>query len=92
MNYMTEDALFAIKMAIVRIADTTLDDAQRIIAPIEWWVATGRCTGRHVMQLNHLTKRQVTTIAKRLITVGGFDYDAAIVSVRGYLDHAAQLP
>lgn len=92
MNYMTEDALFAIKMAIVRIADTTLDDAQRIIAPIEWWVATGRCTGRHVMQLNHLTKRQVTTIAKRLITVGGFDYDAAIASVRGYLDHAAQLP
>lgn len=92
MNYMTEDALFAIKMAIVRIADTTLDDAQRIIAPIEWWVATGRCTGRHVMQLNHLTKRQVTTIAKHLIPIGGFDYDAAIASVRGYLDHAAQLP
>ena len=30
MNYLTEDVLFAIKMAIVRIADTTLDDAQRI--------------------------------------------------------------
>ena len=92
MNYMTEDALFAIKMAIVRIADTTLDNAQRIIAPIEWWVATGRCTGRHVMQLNHLTKRQVTTIAKHLIPVGGFDYDAAIASVRGYLDRVARLP
>ena len=92
MNYLTEDALFAIKMAIVRIADTTLDDAQRIIAPIEWWVATGRCTGRHVMQLNHLTKRQVTTIAKRLITVGGFDYYAAITSVKGYLDRVARLP
>lgn len=89
MNYLTEDALFAIKMAIVRIADTTLDDAQRIIAPIEWWVATGRCTGRHIMQLNHLTKRQVTTIAKRLIPMGGFDYDAAIASVRDYLDRVA---
>ena len=91
MNYLTEDALFAIKMAIVRIADTTLDDAQRIIAPIEWWVVTGRCPGRYVMQLNHLTKRQVTTIAKRLIPMGGFDYDAAIASVKGYLDRVARL-
>ena len=89
MNYLTEDALFAIKMAIVRIADTTLDDAQRIIAPLKWWVVTGRCTGRHVMQLNHLTKRQVTTIAKRLIPYGGFDYDQAIDSVRDYLDRVA---
>ena len=92
MNYLTEDALFAIKMAIVRIADTTLDNAQRIIAPIKWWVVTGRCPGRYVMQLNHLTKRQVTTIAKRLIPMGGFDYDTAIASVMGYLDRVARLP
>ena len=91
MNYLTENALFAIEIAIVRIADTTVDDAQRIIAPIKWWVVTGRCPGRYVMQLNHLTKRQVTTIAKRLIPMGGFDYDAAITSVRDYLDRVARL-
>ena len=89
MNYLTEDALFAIKMAIVRITGTTLDDAQRIIAPLEWYITTGRCSGRFVAKINHLTKRQVTTIAKRLIPAGGFDYDQAIDSVRDYLDRVA---
>ena len=89
MTYLTDDVLFAITMSIVRIADTTLDDAQRIIAPLEWYITTGRCSGRFVAKINHLTKRQVTTIAKRLIHAGGFDYDQAIASVRDYLDRVA---
>ncbi len=89
MTYLSEDALFAVTMSIVRIADTTLDDAQRIIAPLEWYITTGRCDGRFVAKINHLTKRQVTTIAKRLIPAGGFDYDQAIASVRDYLDRVA---
>ena len=89
MTYLTDDALFAITMSIVRIADTTLDDAQRIIAPLEWHITTGRCSGRFVAKINHLTKRQVTTIAKRLIRAGGVDYDQAIASVRDYLDRVA---
>lgn len=86
MTYLTDDVLFKITMSIVRIAGTTIDDAHRIIAPLEWYITTGRCSGGFVAKINHLTKRQVTTIAKRLIHAGGFDYDQAIASVMDYLD------
>lgn len=89
MTYLTDNAMFSITMSIVRIADTTIDDAQRIIAPLEWYITTGRCSGRFEAKINHLTKRQVTTIAKRLIRAGGFDYDQAIASVKDYLDRVA---
>lgn len=89
MTYLTDNALFSITMSIVRIADTTIDDAQRIIAPLEWYITTGRCSGRFEAKINHLTKRQVTTITKRLIHAGGFDYDQAIASVKDYLDHVS---
>lgn len=89
MTYLTDNAVFSITMSIVRIADTTIDDAQRIIAPLEWYITTGRCSGRFEAKINHLTKRQVTTIAKRLIRAGGFDYDQAIASVKDYLDRVA---
>lgn len=46
MTYLTDNALFYIRLSIVRIADTTIDDAQRIIAPLEWYITTGRCSGR----------------------------------------------
>lgn len=89
MTYLTDDILFHVAMAVMRIADETYDDAQRIVAPLVWWVSTGRCAGLYVHKINGLTKRQIGTIARRLIPFGGFDYDAAIAAVRDYLDHIA---
>ena len=85
MNYKTEYVLWQV-WAIIQAA-TSSQDADRIVAPLLWWVSTGRCSGKQANTIANLTKRQMTTTAKRLMSCGGFnDYDTAIKKVSQYID------
>lgn len=85
MNYKTEYALWQV-WATVQAAKSS-QDADRIVAPLLWWVSTGRCSGKQANTIANLNKRQITTVAKRLISCGGFgDYDIAIKKVAQYID------
>lgn len=89
MNPKTEYALWQVWAKIQALTST--QDADRIIAPLLWWVSTGRCTGKQANTIANLTKRQITTIAKRLISCEGFgDYDTAIRKVAQYIDKISQ--
>lgn len=89
MNHKTEYALWQVWAKIQ--AHTSTQDADRIIAPLLWWVSTGRCTGKQANTIANLTKRQITTIAKRLMSCEGFgDYDTAIRKVAQYIDKISQ--
>ena len=85
MNHKTEYALWQV-WATVQAAKSS-QDADRIVAPLLWWVSTGRCSGKQANTIANLTKRQITTVAKRLISCDGFgDYKIAIEKVAQYID------
>ena len=85
MDYKTEYVMWQIWSKIQ--SETTSQDADRIIAPLLWWVSTGRCSGKQTRTIANLTKRQATTIAKRLISCGGFsDYNFVIAKVVDYIN------
>ena len=76
--------LFDIHCKLFSRLGSTLD-ADRAIAPLEWYVRTGRAPGAFVRILNGCTCRQKTTIANRLIKFIGGDYQDAINSVCQYI-------
>lgn len=60
-------------------------DADRVIAPLEWYIRTGRAPTAFERALINCTSRQQTTIANRLIKCNGGDYQDAINSVCQYI-------
>ena len=60
-------------------------DADRVFAPLNWYVQTGRAPAQFELILKNCKSRQITTIANRLIKYNGFDYDSAINSVCQYI-------
>lgn len=83
MNSKTENIIYLVWSAIAK--RTSCNDADRIIEPLKYYIETGRCSGIFIQTFNSLTKRQVTTIAKRLITINGMDYEKAINLVVSYI-------
>ena len=85
MNYKIEYVLWQVWAKVQ--AATSSKDADRIVAPLLWWVSTGRCSGKDANTIASLNKRQITTVANRLISCDGFcNYDIAIKKVSQYLD------
>ena len=85
MNYKTEYALWQVWAKVQAVKSS--QDADRIVAPLLWWVSTGRCSGTQEKTIANLSKRQITTVAKRLISCDGFgDYYIAINKVAQYID------
>ena len=85
MNHKTEYVLWQV-WATVQAAKSS-QDADRIVAPFLWWVSTCRCSGKQANTIANLNKRQITTVAKRLISCDGFgDYEIAIEKVAQYID------
>ena len=85
MNHKTEYALWQVLAAVQ--ATKSSQDADRIAARLLWWVSTGRCSGKQANTIANLNKRQITTVAKRLISCDGFgDYSIAIDKVKQYID------
>ncbi len=48
----------------------TMDEAERTVYPLSWYISTGRCPTESYMKIIHATSRQLTTIAKRLMIPG----------------------
>ena len=85
MNHKTEHALWQVWTTVQ--AAKSSQDADRIVAPLLWWVSTGRCSGKQANTIANLNKRQITTVSKRLISCDGFgDYSIAIEKVKQYID------
>lgn len=85
MNYKTEYALWQVWAKVQAVKSS--QDADRIVAPLLWWVSTGRCSGTQEKTIANLSKRQITTVAKRLMSRDGFgDYSIAIEKVKQYID------
>jgi len=83
MNDKTENVIYSIWNEIAK--RTSCNDANRIIEPLKYYIETGRCSGIFIKTFNNLTKRQITTIAKRLITINGMDYEKSINLVISYI-------
>lgn len=60
-------------------------ETDNAIAPLEWYIRTGRAPYEFERLLIGCTSRQQTTIANRLIKCGGHDYEEAINSVCQYI-------
>lgn len=60
-------------------------EADRAIAPLEWYIRTGRAPYEFERILIGCTSRQQTTIANRLIKYSGRDYQEIINSACQYI-------
>lgn len=88
MSYQTENSLWEIEDAIRRkTGDRIL--AEKIAAPLVHQISTGRCTGAQSIKLGKANKRQIATIANRLVKInphGTADYEDVIPFVMAYID------
>lgn len=84
MNSKTENALYEILKACRKYA-VDLDSADRAFYPLEWYVATGRSSSLFNGIICEMNSRQKTTIAKRLVKCGGWNYDESLNSVKEYM-------
>ena len=84
MNYRDiEDKLYEIYQRAYHYSD--LATAERAIAPLAWYIGTDRAPLVFCRALCHANRRQVTTIAKRLLKFSGGDYSAIIANISAYL-------
>lgn len=63
----------------------TWRETELAIAPLTWYIGTGRAPLGFERKLKVCTSRQLSTIANRLIKIECGDYNAAINSVCNYL-------
>lgn len=87
MTCQTVNATFKVALKVMKYANCDIDSADRIIAPLTYWLGTGRASGTEERIFCHCNERQLTTIAKRLIAYNGMDYDKAISSIKNYINH-----
>lgn len=85
MNYRTEYSLFLIWDCIYHKVSGDRYLANRIMDPLTWYISTGRCCGAFVHAIDNITKRQISTIANRLIKAGGGNYEESIKAVTDYI-------
>lgn len=60
-------------------------DTERVIYPLLWYVNTGRASTDFLRHLVSCSKRQITTIANRLIKCDDKNVDDTILYIREYL-------
>lgn len=80
-SWQIDDAIFSIKMKIWK--KTSSKESESLIAPLEWWINTGRASTPFLKALVFTTERQKLTIANKLVQGGS--YEEAIKRVRDYL-------
>lgn len=56
-----------------------IDAADRIIAPLEWWIKTGRAT---IPECKALVEKKPYVIAKILTAKDGHDYSEILTAIR----------
>ena len=84
MNYITiENKLYDIQQRAFRYSD--MATAERAVAPLVWYVCTDRAPLDFLRALCNTNSRQVTTVAKRLLKLGGYCYEDSIKAVTSYI-------
>lgn len=88
MNTDTEFAMFKIFNKLFEITgDSRIAD--RLVSPILHWVTSGRCTGKEEFIIRKLSNRQISFLAKKLVTFGNQfgDYADTTNLMRAFLKH-----
>lgn len=79
-----QDALWDVRTAIYKVLGNTIA-TDRALDALQWYIATGRASTEFLAAFCDTSKRQKTTIAKRLIEGASKSTEDAIKSVKQYL-------
>lgn len=57
---------------------TSCQDADRIIAPVTWYINTGRISGNELRLFCSMSSKVASRLSQRITDMNGMDYDGAI--------------